>query len=87
MHVIFLIGMLLTGGAQFLVARYLWTQTNCAVTNLTLFATLAGPVIFCLLTLLVGLVVAVITLILGLLAAALALLVGFSVLSAFCSGG
>lgn len=85
--VITVIGAVIVTVAEYFIAKYLWSQTNCAVGNLTLFATLAGPILFCLLALAAGLIVAVVSLILSLLAGLLALVVGFSVLSAFCSGG
>lgn len=87
LHVMLLVGMVITVVAEYFVAKLIWSMTDCAVTNLTLFATIAGPIIFCLLALAAALVVAVVSLILSLLAGLMALIIGGAFLSGLCSGG
>ena len=86
-HTLMIIGMVLSLIVEVFVARFLWSQTDCTVTNLTIFATCAGPIIFFLLALAAALIVAVVSFIISLLAGALALIIGGSILYGFCCGG
>lgn len=82
-----IIALVLVGIGEIILAKLVWSKTNCAVTNITLFITLLGPIAYLALitiaTLLVALVVVVFTVglyILGIIA------VGAIVVGSFCGG-
>lgn len=81
------IGLIIAGIGEVIVAKLAWSKSDCEVTNTTLFVTALGPVAFIILmlvaTLLVMLVIGLVSVVLALLAAAAA----FGILTACISGG
>lgn len=59
--------------AQIILGRFLWACTSCSVTNLTLFATIAGPVMMIALTLVLMLISVIVIFVIAIAAVALSL--------------
>lgn len=58
-HVLFWIFLLVACIAEGILAAFVWGETNCKVTNITLFACLAGPILFGGLVLVISVVVGI----------------------------
>lgn len=85
--VIAVIGAVIVTVADYFVAKYFWSRTNCAVTNMTLIGTLIGPVLFGLLALAAALVVLLVTIVFEIIKFVAAAAIALALLSGFCSGG
>lgn len=87
LQILCIIGFVIAGIIEILLAKLVWGATNCSVTNLTLLIIPAGPILFLLVmtlgTLLVLLVVAVVSILLYL----AALAIGAACLCGSISGG
>ena len=82
-RVILIIAILISCVGNLLIAKLLWGKTGCAVTNLTLFATLLGPLVFAALAIVVGLVIIVVQLVLAIAAVIIA---GFCLIGSLSGG-
>lgn len=82
-----IIGMLITVVGEIILAKMVWSKTDCAVTNTTLFIAAAGPVIFLALVAAATIVVMLVILAVKLLLAILACAVGFAMVFGSISGG
>ena len=70
--VFLIIGMALACVAAVLLSKLLWGKTDCSVTNVTLLATMSGPLAFLALVLVIVLAIAVVQLVLAIAAVAIA---------------
>lgn len=69
---VLIIGMALACVAAVLLSKLLWGKTDCSVTNVTLLATMSGPLAFLALVLVIVLAIAVVQLVLAIAAVAIA---------------
>lgn len=82
LNIFSIIGMVITVVVEVILSKWIWSCTNCSVTNITLLVSVVGPIIFLILmavaTILVVLVVyvAIILIVIAALAAGIACLVG-----------
>ena len=87
LRIVCIIGLIIAGIIEIILAKLVWGATNCSVTNATLFMILGGPILFVLVvvlgTLLVVLLIAIIKIVLGLAAIAL----GAACVCGMVSGG
>ena len=86
-NVIYVILTAVTLIAEIFIARLAWSSTDCTVTNVTVFAVLAGPILFGVLCLASGLVALLLGLVLSLLKLVIGAAIGLAILSGVCSGG
>lgn len=82
-----IVGLLITVIGEIVLAKMVWSKTDCSVTNVTLFIAAAGPVIFLALVAAVTLVVMLVVWAVSILLAILAVVVGGAIVFGSISGG
>ena len=83
----YLVGMFIAVVANLILARKVWSSTNCAVTNVTLLAIPAGPVFFLALVALVTLIIMLVIFVVELLIIIFAVCAGGAIVFGASSGG
>jgi len=80
-------GLMITVIGEIVLAKMVWSKTDCAVTNITLFIAAAGPVMFLALVAAVTLLVMLVLWAVSILLAILAVVVGGAIVFGSISGG
>lgn len=82
-----IIGLIITVIGEIILAKIVWSKTNCSVTNTTLLIAAAGPLMFLALILVASLVVKIVVWAVGVLLTILAVVFGGALLFGSMSGG